>query len=101
MVGNWANPHQDSGMITIIAGTNRPGSNTRKVAGQVLSIYHELKIPTRLLDLAELPPEIFAPTSYAEKPASFAPFSQAVLDSHGLVLVTPEYNGGMPGVMKY
>ncbi len=88
-------------MITILAGTNRPGSNTRRIAGQVLAIYSELKVPVRLLDLAELPREIFAPTSYAEKPASFAPFSQSILDSHGVVVVTPEYNGGMPGVLKY
>ncbi|NDB77760.1 MAG: NADPH-dependent oxidoreductase, partial [Verrucomicrobia bacterium] len=50
---------------------------------------------------AQLPPEIFAPTAYAEKPASFAPFTDAVLSSSGLHVVTPEYNGSMPGVLKY
>ena len=46
-------------------------------------------------------PEIFAPGSYAEKPASFAPFQEALSQASGIVVVTPEYNGGFPGVFKY
>ena len=88
-------------MITLIVGTNRPGSNTRKVARHVEEIYAELKVPLHVLDLAQLPPDIFSPSSYAEKPASFRPFADAILKSSGLVVVTPEYNGGMPGVLKY
>lgn len=88
-------------MITLIVGTNRPGSNTRKVAAQIEAIYAELKVPLHVLDLAKLPPEIFAPTSYAEKPKSFQPFADAVLQSAGLHVVTPEYNGSLPGVLKY
>jgi chromate reductase, NAD(P)H dehydrogenase (quinone) len=88
-------------MITLIVGTNRPGSNTRKVTAQLEEIYAELKVPLNVLDLAKLPPEIFAPTSYAEKPKSFQPFTDAVLQSAGLHVVTPEYNGSVPGVLKY
>jgi chromate reductase len=88
-------------MITLIIGTNRPGSNAAKVARQIEEIYAELKTPLHVLDLAKLPPEIFSPSSYAEKPASFAPFADAVLKSSGLIVVTPEYNGGMPGILKY
>lgn len=88
-------------MLTLIVGTNRPGSNTRKIARHIEEIYAELKVPLHLLDLAELPPEIFSPSSYAEKPRSFHPFAEAILKSSGLVVVTPEYNGGMPGVLKY
>lgn len=88
-------------MITLIVGTNRPGSNTRKVAAQIETVYAELKAPLHVLDLAKLPPEIFAPTSYAEKPKSFQPFADAVLQSSGLHVVTPEYNGSVPGVLKY
>jgi chromate reductase, NAD(P)H dehydrogenase (quinone) len=88
-------------MITLIVGTNRPGSNTRKVAAQIEEIYAALKVPINLLDLAKLPPEIFLPTSYAEKPKSFLPFAETVLQSSGLHVVTPEYNGSLPGVLKY
>jgi NAD(P)H-dependent FMN reductase len=88
-------------MMTLLIGTNRPGSNTRKVAAQIEEIYAGLKVPLHVLDLAQLPPEIFAPTSYAEKPKSFQPFANAVLQSAGLHVVTPEYNGSVPGVLKY
>ena len=44
-------------MIVIISGTNRPGSNTRKVAAQVEANYQALGVKTHLLDLADLPPE--------------------------------------------
>jgi chromate reductase, NAD(P)H dehydrogenase (quinone) len=88
-------------MITLIVGTNRPGSNTRKVARQIEELYAELKTPLHVLDLAALPPEIFSPSSYAEKPKSFHPFADAVLKSTGVIVLTPEYNGGMPGVLKY
>lgn len=87
-------------MITLISGTNRPGSNTRKVTAVIEGIYRGLKAETRLLDLQDLPLELFSPGAYAEKPAAFQPFARAVLDSDGLVVVTPEYNGSMPGVLK-
>src|SRR5262245_48392096 len=88
-------------MITLIVGTNRPGSNTRKVAAHIEELYQELKVPLHVLDLARLPQEIFLPTSYKEKPRAFQPFAEAVLNSFGLHVVTPEYNGGIPGVLKY
>jgi chromate reductase, NAD(P)H dehydrogenase (quinone) len=88
-------------MITLLVGTNRPGSNARKVARHLEEIYAALKVPLHVLDLANLPPEIFSPSSYAEKPKSFAPFAEAILRSSGLHVVTPEYNGSVPGVLKY
>src|ERR1700690_4452391 len=88
-------------MITLIVGTNRPGSNSRKVAAQIEEFYAELKVRLNVLDLANLPPEIFSPTSYAEKPKSFLPFAEPVLKSEGLHVVTPEYHSSVPGVLKY
>ena len=88
-------------MMTLVVGTNRPESNARKVSSHVEEIYREASEPLKVLDLANLPPEIFHPSSYAEKPASFKPFADAVLAAKGIVLVTPEYNGSLPGVLKY
>ncbi|HUB87673.1 MAG TPA: NADPH-dependent FMN reductase [Verrucomicrobiae bacterium] len=88
-------------MIVLVVGTNRPGSNTRKVAAHVEKIYAEIKVPLHILDLAQLPPEIFSPGSYFEKPKSFQPFADAILQSAGIHVVTPEYNGSVPGVLKY
>ena len=88
-------------MIAQIIATNRPGSNTAKVAAHVAEIYAAKGNPLHVVDLHKLPPEIFAPGSYAEKPASFAPFQEALSQASGIVVVTPEYNGGFPGVFKY
>jgi len=88
-------------MMTLIVGTNRPASNTRKVARQIEEIYADLKVPLHVLDLAGMPSEIFSPDSYATKPKTFEPFSEGVLRASGLHVVTPEYNGSVPGVLKY
>lgn len=88
-------------MITLVVGTNRPGSRARLVARHVEEIYRALNVDLRVLDLANLPREIFDPSSYAEPPAGFLPFQEAITNAHGLVIVTPEYNGSLPGILKY
>ncbi len=88
-------------MITVISGTNRPGSNTRKIAVLVQEMLQETGEEVTLLDLGELPPEIFAESSYASKPTSFAPFQEQILKTEGVLTVLPEYNGSFPGVLKY
>jgi chromate reductase len=88
-------------MITLLVGTNRPDANSRKIALELKAMYEGLEVEVSLLDLADLPAEIFAPSAYADKPAAFTPFVDAVLASGGLHVVTPEYNGGFPGVLKY
>ncbi len=88
-------------MIAIVSGTNRPESRTRMIVGEVIERYRSLSASYQLLDLAELPAEIFSPTAYQDKPDVFTPFASTVLESDGLVVVTPEYNGSFPGVLKY
>lgn len=88
-------------MITVIAGTNRPGSNTLKIAKNVLEVLHDGNEEASLLDLAELPAEIFGGSGYAEKPPGFARFQEVVLSTQGVLTVVPEYNGSFPGVLKY
>ncbi|MDX1952590.1 MAG: NAD(P)H-dependent oxidoreductase [Verrucomicrobiota bacterium] len=88
-------------MLTLLVGTNRPGSNTRRVATIIEVIYAEIKVPLKTLDLAELPQDIFLPASYGNKPPAFKPFNDAILNSEGLIVVTPEYNGSVPGILKY
>lgn len=87
-------------MIAVIVGTNRPNSNSRRVADQVVRMHFTLGCPSHLIDLANLPPGIIHPTAYDEKPPEFSEFSSKVLDATGLVVVVPEYNGSFPGVLK-
>ena len=88
-------------MITLLIGTNRPDANSRKIALELESIYKDLKEEISLLDLIDLPLELFSPKAYAEKPATLKPFVEAILNADGLHVITPEYNGGFPGVLKY
>ena len=87
--------------ILIISGTNRPGSSTLKVAKLVERHYRQAGLPAELYSLTELPPEVFTPEAYAAKPPAFAAVQQRVLAAPGLHVVTPEYNGSFPGVLKY
>lgn len=86
--------------ITIVAGTNRQGSNTLRVATALVPRYEAQGAEVTLLDLRDLPSELLHPGAYANKPDAYEPFKQAVLDADGLVVVTPEYNGSFPGVLK-
>jgi NAD(P)H-dependent FMN reductase len=88
-------------MIVQLIATNRPGSNTAKVAAHVAEIYAARKSPLEVVDLHNLPPEIFDPSSYAEKPAKFASMQESMTKATAVLVVTPEYNGGFPGVFKY
>ena len=90
-------------MYAVISGTNRPGSNTRKVASAVRSCLQEAvgDEAVRLVDLQQLPAEIYDPASYATKPDAFAPFQETIESAAGIVTVVPEYNGSFPGALKY
>jgi len=88
-------------MITVISGTNRPRSNTRKIAALVQKMLTEGGEKVTFIDLADLPAEIFADSSYASKPESFGAFQKAMLETDGVLTVVPEYNGSFPGVLKY
>lgn len=87
--------------VVVISGTNRPGAQTRRLAGHVQASYAAVEgVDAQLLDLGALPIELLAPGAYAQKPAAFAPFAEAVLGADGLVVLSPEYNGSYPGVLK-
>ena len=90
-----------SGPILLISGTNRPNSNAIKITRVIEREYRAHGIEVDVYSLADLPAEIFNPTSYAAKPASFVPVQQQVLNARGLHIVSPEYNGSFPGALKY
>ena len=88
-------------MIALIVGTNRPNSNTSKVAAHVADIFAALDEPPQIIDLHQLPIEVFQPTSYEKPPVTFEPFQEPLKRAEGVVVVTPEYNGTIPGIFKY
>lgn len=88
-------------MILVISGTNRPGARTLAVAKTSRRFLSDAAVPAELLDLGDLPHDLFVPSSYASKPPAFEPFQQAVFAADGFLTVVPEYNGSYPGVLKY
>jgi len=90
-----------SGPILVISGTNRPNANALRVARVVLGHYQKAGIAAEMFSLAEMPKEIFDSSSYAAKPQNFVAIQQRILDAAGLHVITPEYNGSFPGVLKY
>lgn len=87
--------------ILIVVGTNRPGANALRIGRIIESIYQRVGEPVELYGLHQMPREIFDPTSYAAKPPGWVEVQQRIVEAKGLHLVTPEYNGGFPGVLKY
>jgi chromate reductase, NAD(P)H dehydrogenase (quinone) len=80
-------------MITIIAGTNRKGSNSKKVALQYQKILGEKNIESKLLALEDV--NIF------ERTAAFETIENDYLKAADkFIFVIPEYNGSYPGVLK-
>ncbi len=88
-------------MIVLISGTNRPANNTRHVAQMLETLLQKAGQEVFLVDLEQLPPDLFSPASYARKPAAFAPIQEAILNADGILTVVPEYNGSFPGALKY
>ncbi len=87
--------------IFIISGTNRPISNTLRVARVVERCYQRASVRAEIFSLADLPIEIFHPDAYTLKPPAFVALQEKVLAAAGLHLVVPEYNGSFPGILKH
>ena len=87
-------------MIALIVGTNREGSLSSVLTHWLAGVYKELGIDYKILDLTCLPSEIFSPKAYLEKPEKVKEFTEIILESSGIVVVTPEYNGSMSGALK-
>lgn len=89
-------------MLTVVCGTNRPENTTRLIA----EVYHhkilEAGQAVQLLRLEDLPKDFaFANEAYGDASAEFtALVDKYVRGVNKLVIVSPEYNGSIPGVLK-
>lgn len=80
-------------MITIIAGTNRKDSNTKKVAEAYKTILFKKNIECKILGLDEV--------NVYERNELFLAMEKAfLLDAEKIIIVLPEYNGSFPGILK-
>ncbi len=91
-------------MLHIIVGTDRVGSNSAKVAKIAQKRFQQLGVETELIELEKLPLSELNGTMYGAKdkmPLGISKVINSLNESDGLYIVCPEYNGSMPGALKY
>lgn len=80
-------------MITIIAGTNRKNSNTKKIAKSYSKTLSEKNVSSKILGL-----DVFNVNDRNE--AFVAMENEFLLHTEKMIIVMPEYNGSFPGILK-
>lgn len=89
-------------MITIICTTNRPDSNTRKVAQIYHGILCSMNVESQMLDLKEVDAAWIQGSNYGKNVPEFeAVVATYIRDVKKFVFITPEYNGSYPGYLKF
>ena len=80
-------------MITIISGTNRKYSNTYKVAREYQLLLQERGIEAGIFSLEDV--------NLLQYDAAFEKIENEILvPSTHFIIISPEYNGSFPGVLK-
>jgi NAD(P)H-dependent FMN reductase len=90
-------------MKYIIVGTNRPDSNSKKIAVFVQKLFRLKGEEVSIIDLAEIEVDQAHGDHFGGKtplPPKLQTAIENVSTSEGLIFVIPEYNGSMPGVLK-
>lgn len=87
-------------MVTIISGTNRPNSNTLKVAKYYQENLAAKGQPTQLLDLQDLPSGLIVSDLYGQRSEAFEKIQEMVNLTTKFLFIIPEYNGSYPGILK-
>lgn len=88
-------------MKYIIAGTDRPDSNTLKLSKYIQSVYQGLGEAVEIIDLKEMKSHLHSDLQYGKPNEGLNIYLDKIAKSDGLIVVCPEYNGSMPGVLKY
>jgi chromate reductase, NAD(P)H dehydrogenase (quinone) len=78
---------------SIISGTNRPGSNTIKIARQYQQILQQKGVAAELVSLENLDVS-------TRSDAIISLENQVLVGTDKFIFVSPEYNGSIPGVLK-
>jgi chromate reductase, NAD(P)H dehydrogenase (quinone) len=89
-------------MISIIAGTNRPQSRTLQVAHLVKGLLDKHGIAGQIIDLQKISFKELDGNQYKiNKPVELSDAIEKLHKSQGYIVIAPEYNGSLPGILKY
>ena len=87
-------------MITIIAATNRPNSNTLKVAKYYQQQLKLKGVESNLFSLEHLPIDFLNTDMFGKRSEAFQKIQDLISATDKFLFVMPEYNGSYPGVLK-
>jgi chromate reductase len=83
--------------IAIIVGSLREGSINRKVARSICGIRGD-NLECHMVQIGDLP--LYNQDLDANPPEQWTRFRKQVAEADGVLFVSPEYNRGIPGVLK-
>jgi chromate reductase len=83
--------------IAIIVGSLREGSINRKVARSICGIRGD-NLDCHMVEIGDLP--LYNQDLDGNPPEQWTRFRKEVAESDGVLFVSPEYNRGVPGVLK-
>ena len=83
--------------VAVIVGSLRKESVNRKMASALIGLAPP-GISLKIVEIRDLP--LFNADDEANPPAVVRDFKEAIVKSDAVLFVTPEYNRGVPGVLK-
>lgn len=83
--------------IAILVGSLRADSINRKVARSLCAFAGE-RLDCRIVGIGDLP--LYSQDYDGDPPEAYARFRDEIRSADGVLFVTPEYNRGIPGVLK-
>src|ERR687891_154537 len=83
--------------IAIIVGSLRKGSLNRKVARSICAIRGD-NLDCSMIEIGDLP--LYNQDLDTDPPEQWVRFRQQIAAADGVLFVSPEYNRGIPGVLK-
>lgn len=91
------NPSMTKHRIGILVGSLRRDSLNRQIAQAIVGLSGET-LDCEIIEIGDLP--LYNEDDEANPPAAVARFREQVRGVDGVLFVTPEYNRGVPGVLK-
>jgi len=83
--------------IAIIVGSLRQGSINRKVARSICGLRND-NLDCSMIEIGDLP--LYNQDHDANPPEQYVRFRRQIAEADGVLFCSPEYNRGIPGVLK-
>jgi chromate reductase len=89
-------------MIIVISGTNRPNSRTAIVSEACVEIIKSKGEEVQFISLEDLNGVEISTSLFGAMPATVVQHQENLLIPNSKwILISPEYNGGLPGILKF